>query len=175
MSIINYAPEDFQYTIRRATAQDIDAIYDLIQGLAEYEKGHVSLTKEELLADGFGPRPYYYVFIAETKTNPVQAIGFALYFYQYSTWEGRTLYLEDLFIKIEHRKNGLGYQLLQVLAKEAKDNNCRRFQWTCLDWNTPSIEFYKKIGAKELDEWLIFRMDSAAIDKFLSEKKLDDK
>lgn len=91
----------------------------------------------------------------------------ALYFFQYSTWEGKVLYLEDLYITPECRGAGLGKKLLVTLAQEAKDNNCKRYQWQVLFWNEPSINFYLATGAKEMSDWRIYRMNSEQIDAFL--------
>lgn len=98
-------------------------------------------------------------------------VGMALYFYQYSTWEGKVLYLEDLYVTPECRGAGLGKKLLVTLAQEAKNNNCKRFQWQVLYWNEPSIAFYKSFtGAKEMSDWRIYRMDEATTDQFLAKQ-----
>jgi GNAT superfamily N-acetyltransferase len=140
-------------------------------GLAEFENGLVKLSKEQLLEDGFGERPYYYTLLAEVQDephSPPHVVALALYYFQYSTWEGRTLYLEDLFVKEEYRGKGIGTKMFKELAKEAKAHKCARFQWQVLDWNQKAIDLYHKIGAKALKEWVTYRMDAAAIDKFLN-------
>ena len=154
--------------IRPATAGDVALIRSLIQELAEYEKqpDAAVVTEADLLRDGFGPEPYFQCVIAEWQGHPA---AFALYFFQYSTWEGRpSLYLEDLFVRPEFRKLGIGRKLLQHLAQVAVTRQCARFQWECLDWNQPSLDFYETLGAKVLREWLNLRMDKSAIHKLAS-------
>jgi len=164
------------FLIRVATSKDIPTILSLIKALAEYEKEPqaVTITPEELLRDGFCDQPFYRVFIAEeVPKNPhteVVVYGFALYFYTYSTWKGRVLYLEDLFVKQEYRRKGIGLALLKRLAKEAKDNKCVRLIWQVLDWNQPSIEFYKAIGGMHLKDWQTYRMGEEEINRFLSDE-----
>lgn len=147
-----------QTLIREATTADAPEIVSLVRELAAYEHEPTAaiLTVEDILRDGFGPAPYFHCLIAEQDG---EVAAFALYFFQYSTWEGRpTLYLEDLFVRERFRKLGIGKGLFQCLARIALDRNCTRFQWECLDWNKPGLDFYEANGAKVLREWLNLRI-----------------
>ena len=152
--------------IRFATVDDIDTIINFIRGIAKYEKleHQVKLQKEELTKYLFGDRPMAEVLLLEIDN---QEVGFALFFHNFSTFEGRPgLYLEDLFVLPEYRGNGLGKLALKKLASIARERNCARFEWICLDWNTPSIEFYEKQGAQAKKEWIIFRMDGEQLENY---------
>ena len=150
------------FQIRIATEKDIPTIFDLIKKLAVYEKlENDVVTSEEELAENIFAKNFAKVLIAEESGNPV---GFALYFYNFSTFVGKPgIYLEDLFIEPEHRGKGYGKALLIELAKIAEAGNCGRLEWSVLDWNMPSIEFYKALGAKPMDEWTVFRLDKKGI------------
>jgi GNAT superfamily N-acetyltransferase len=151
--------------IRPATREDAATILDLIRALAIYERepDAVSATEEDIVRDGFGANPKFRCVIAEWDG---QAAGFAFWFYNYSTWQGRPgLYLEDLFVKPEFRGKGIGKALLLHLARVAADENCGRFEWSVLDWNTPAIEFYESLGAKLHREWLRMRVEGDALDR----------
>jgi GNAT superfamily N-acetyltransferase len=150
-------------TIRKATPADVPVILNFIRALAIYERepDAVSATEAGLLRDGFGPNPFYFCLIAEHDGAPA---GFALYFFNYSTWMGRPgLYLEDLFVHPEFRGLGIGKALLKKVAAIAVENNCPRLQWEVLDWNTPAIEFYRAMGAEFLDEWRNVRVSGEAL------------
>ena len=152
-------------TIRPATRADIPQILTFIRALAAYERAPdaVIATEAGLERDGFGPNPIYFCLIAEHDGG---AAGFALYFYNYSTWMGRPgLYLEDLYVEPEFRGKGIGKTLLQEVAAIALENNCGRLQWEVLDWNTPAIDFYLAMGAEFLDEWRNVRLSGDAIRK----------
>jgi len=152
-------------TIRPATAADVSLILAFIRELAAYERepDAVAATEADLLRDGFGPRPEFRVLLAEWDAQPA---GFALFFHNYSTWQGRPgLYLEDLFVRPQFRGKGIGKALLVRLAQIARQENCGRLAWEVLDWNTPSIEFYKSLGAETLREWLIMRVQGEALDR----------
>lgn len=152
-------------TIRTAQAADVPLIQQFIRDLAEYERSPESAvaTQEDLLRDGFGPQPKYRCVLAEWDGQPA---GFAFFFYNYSTWQGQAgLYLEDLFVKPVFRGKGIGKALLLHLARIAVDENCGRFQWQVLDWNTPAIDFYKSLGAKTMTEWLTMRVEGEDIRK----------
>ena len=121
----------------------------------------MTATEEGLLRDGFGPNPFYCCLIAE---HDGKAAGFALYFFNYSTWMGRPgLYLEDIFVPLELRGLGIGKALLQRVAAIAVEKNCPRLQWEVLDWNKPAIDFYSAMGAEFLDEWRNVRVSGEAL------------
>jgi diamine N-acetyltransferase len=149
--------------IRKAEASDVSQILALVRELAEYEKAshEVKATEADLLRDGFSGTPRFFVELAEWEGAPA---GFALWFYNYSTWEGRPgLYLEDLYVRPALRGRGIGKALLVHLARRAAAERCGRFQWQVLDWNTPSIDFYEALGAKALRAWITMRVSGADI------------
>jgi GNAT superfamily N-acetyltransferase len=149
--------------IRAAQPDDVGTILKLIRALAEYEHEPKAAlaTEQDLLRDGFGAEPKFRCVIAEWDGAPV---GFALYFYNYSTWKGRPgIYLEDLFVWPEYRGKGIGKALLLHLARTAVVDNCGRYEWQVLDWNTPAIEFYEGLGAKRMKEWLPMRVEGKAL------------
>ncbi len=151
--------------IRKATPDDIPLILDFIRELAEYERApeQAVATAEDLRRDGFAGEPRFFVEIAEWDGEPA---GFALWFFNYSTWQGRPgLYLEDVFVRPRFRNKGIGKALLVHLARVAVEKGCGRYQWQVLDWNTPAIEFYESLGAKVMKEWLTMRVSGAAIQK----------
>lgn len=150
-------------SIRTATRDDIGLIAQFIRALADYEKLlHEVRFDEAVLADKlFGARPYAEVLIGEIDAKPE---GFALFFHNFSTFEGKPgIYLEDLFVSPEARGSGLGTALLAELARLAVERDCARLDWSVLDWNEPSIGFYKALGAKALDEWTGFRLEGDAL------------
>jgi GNAT superfamily N-acetyltransferase len=149
--------------IRPATRSDLPLIAQFIRDLAEYERlAHEVRFDEAGLGDRlFGDRPYAEVLIGEIDGAPQ---GFALFFHNFSTFEGRPgIYLEDLFVRPDARGAGLGKALLQRLAQLAVERGCARLEWSVLDWNAPSIGFYKSLGAKPMDEWTVFRLDGDAL------------
>lgn len=148
--------------IRLALEKDLDLIIYFINKIAEYEKmsDDVVLDKETLRDYLFNKRIAKCKFILKDNKE----IGFALYFYNFSTFKGKAgLYLEDIFILEEYRGLGYGKALFLDLVKEAKENNLGRMEWTCLNWNEPSIKFYKGLGAVSLDEWRTYRLDESQI------------
>lgn len=152
-------------TLRFARESDLDTIIELIHGLAEYERepDAVRLDREELRRHLFGPRPYAEVLIAETEEG--EPAGFALFFHNFSTWEGRPgIWLEDLFVKPGFRRRGYGRALLTRLAQIAVERGCARLEWSVLDWNEPAIEFYKSLGAIAMDEWTTYRLTGEALE-----------
>jgi GNAT superfamily N-acetyltransferase len=157
--------------IRRAEASDAALILTFIRALAEYEhlSQSVVATEQDLLRDGFGAEPKFRCVIAEWDQAPV---GFALYFYNYSTFQGRPgIFLEDLFVNPEFRGKGIGRALLVHLAQVAVRENCGRYVWQVLDWNTPSIEFYKSLGAKLMREWLTMRVEGPALENMATRRQ----
>jgi GNAT superfamily N-acetyltransferase len=153
--------------IRPATASDVPAILQMIHDLAIYEKepDAVRNTPEMLTASLFCEQPSVYATMAENDAGDVQ--GFALWFLNYSTWEGvHGIYLEDLYVTPESRGEGHGKALLQYLADTAVERGYARVEWSVLDWNEPSINFYRKLGAVPMDGWSTFRLTGAALEAF---------
>jgi GNAT superfamily N-acetyltransferase len=160
--------DSIQITV--AAESDVHTILSFIRGLAEYEKlSHVCIATEESLRKTlFGQQRYAQVLIARLNGT---SVGFALYFYNYSTFLARPgIYLEDLFVLPEHRGKGAGKALLVRLAQIAREQNCGRLEWSVLDWNQPAIEFYQRIGAKVLPDWRICRMTDAEIARLAQSK-----
>ena len=139
--------------IREGRPEDVPAVMGLIHELALFERApeEVINTTEQLLKDGFGEQPLYGLYVAEYREK---TIGMALFYYRYSTWKGKVLYLEDLYVQPEHRNKKVGTLLLKVLAQRARQEKCQRMQWQVLDWNEPAIKFYKKLGATLDNEWI---------------------
>ncbi len=154
------------HSIRAATPADIPAILDLIRALATYERAPdaVKTTEADLLRDGFGEQPCFECLIAENGDEGGQPAGFALYFYNYSTWRGRSgIHLEDLFVLPRFRGQGIGKALLARVAARAAEQGCPRLQWDVLAWNQTAIDFYQGLGAEFLDEWRIMRVNDEGI------------
>ena len=144
--------------IRPAGPADIPEILAFIRELADYEREPASAiaTPADLLRDGFGPEKRFHCLISEWTGQPV---GFALYFYNYSTWKGHAgIYLEDLFVRPPFRGKGFGKALFCSVAAIAVAEGCSRFEWAVLDWNTPAIDFYTSLGATPLSEWTTMRL-----------------
>ena len=149
--------------IRGGTERDVPTILKLIRGLAEYERlaHEVEATTARVRAHGFGRRRYFETIICRRGGTPV---GFALYFFTYSTFLARpTLYLEDLFVLPEERGAGAGKGLLRALARIAVRRGCGRLEWAVLDWNRPAIGFYKRLGAKLRRQWILTRLTGAPL------------
>lgn len=147
------------HTIRSATPDDMPLIAQLIRDLAEYEKlsHEVRFDEATLERHLFGPRPMAEVVIGEIDGEPQ---GFALFFHNFSTFEGRPgIYLEDLYVRPSARGAGLGKALLLHLAGLAQERGCARLEWSVLDWNEPSIAFYRSLGAKPMEQWTTMRVD----------------
>jgi len=151
--------------IRPARPDDVHAIAGLIRELAVYEKleDRVTLDEADLRSHLFGERRYCEVLIAQDPASDTVA-GFALFFHNYSTFLGKPgIYLEDLFVRPEFRGRGFGKALLVSLARLAIERGCGRVDWAVLDWNTPSIEFYERLGAQRMDEWTTYRLTGGAL------------
>ena len=144
-------------TFRNATESDVGLILDFIKGIAEYEKmSDEVVASEELLHEWiFEKKRAEVIFVLEDGTE----VGFALFFHNFSTFLGRAgLYLEDIFVKPDHRGRGHGKALIKELARIAVERGCGRMEWCCLDWNKPSIDFYLSLGATPMDEWTTYRL-----------------
>jgi len=151
--------------IRRARPDEAGLVHALVTELADYEKlSHEVEATEAMIAEAlFGDNPRLYCAIAEWGGEPV---GFAVWFVNFSTFSGRHgVYLEDLFVRPTHRGKGIGKALLTYLAKECVDNGWSRLQWAVLDWNEPSIAFYKSLGAVMMDDWTLCRVTGPALDR----------
>jgi len=161
------------FEIRPARVEDVPLILELIRDLATYERApkEVTATEEQLVAVLFGEKPVAEVLLAfEGKS----AVGFAVFFHNFSTWLGRPgLYLEDLFVKPKKRGKGYGRALLVDLAKIALERGCGRMEWAVLNWNEPAIKFYRALGAKPLDEWTVFRLTRDGIARLAESEKVE--
>lgn len=149
--------------IRRARPEDTKQIHQFICDLAEYEKAldEVKCSETSLQESLFSEHTVAYALMIEVDG---EAIGYAIYFYNYSTWlAAKGLYLEDLYVDPQHRGKGAGMAMMKTLAGIAQAQHCGRFEWSVLDWNTPSIEFYESIGAKAQDEWRGYRLEGEAL------------
>jgi len=158
-----------QLTIRTAEIDDAATILHFVRELAIYEKAEseVIATESTVKATMFNENFGVHGLICEYQG---QAIGFCVYFYNYSTWLAKPgLYLEDLYVSPEHRGIGAGVSLLRRLANIALDKGCGRFEWSCLDWNKPSRDFYQALGAKSQDEWVGYRMEGKTLLNFASQ------
>ena len=152
-------PPSPTFSIRRATREDVPAIVNLVAALAEFERlrHEMRATAAQFEQYGFGETAYYQALIAETGEG--KAVGFALYFFTFSTFVGKpTLKLEDLFVLPPYRGQGLGRRLLAELAVIARERDCGRMEWDVLDWNEPAIRFYQSLNAAPLSEWITYRL-----------------
>lgn len=158
-------PSFVAITIRKALSSDVASILNFVRELAIYEKAeHEVIATEEILRESlFTASPVAFALLCEIDGEPV---GFALYFYNYSTWLGKKgLFLEDLYVSPSHRGQGAGLALFRHLASIALKQDCGRMEWNVLDWNEPAIGFYKSLGAKAQDEWVGYRLQEAGIAK----------
>lgn len=150
-------------SLRPATPEDAPLILQFIRDLAEYEKDPKAAvaTEDDILRHAFSEHPLIHVVLADWDGQPA---GFALYFFNFSTWQGKPgLYLEDLFVRPAFRGVGIGKALLKRLARIAVDSGCTRYVWQVLDWNEPSIKFYEAMGARQLKNWITCRVDGEAL------------
>ena len=150
--------------IRETSEEDCGLILSFIKEIAEYEKlSDEVVATEDILKESIFNNNRAEVVIVELDSK---AVGYALYFYNFSTFNGKSgLYLEDLFIKKEFRGRGIGKEVFKFLVKKAKKEDCKRMEWSCLDWNEPSIKFYKSLGAVPMDEWTVYRLTEKEINK----------
>ena len=159
-------------TVRPIRPDDVPAVVGLVRELADYEKAlhEARLTEEQLTTALFGDSPAVFGHVAvadEDGVSPGAVVGIALWFLNFSTWRGtHGIYLEDLYVQPQHRGAGLGKELLRTLAAVCVERGYSRLEWSVLDWNTPSIEFYKAAGAVPLDEWTVFRLTDDALTDF---------
>lgn len=144
--------------IRESVREDVPIMFELIKELALYEKApeQVTNTIEQMYLDGFGENPIFGSIVSEVDEK---IVGMALYYYRYSTWKGKRLYLEDLIVSEIMRGQGLGEKLLEATIEKARQSNCTGLMWQVLDWNEPAINFYKKFGARFESEWLNVHID----------------
>lgn len=153
-------------TIRPGRKEDLPRVLELIKELAEYERAphEVTNTVERLERDGFGPHPVFGFFVAE---NAERIIGLSLYYWRYSTWKGKRLYLEDIIVTESARGNGAGKLLFDRTMQKCLEENCTGMMWQVLDWNEPAINFYKKYGAKLDGEWVNCGLEAEQIRKLV--------
>ena len=144
--------------IRESVREDVPIMFELIKELALYEKApeQVTNTIEQMYLDGFGENPIFGSIVSEVDEK---IVGMALYYYRYSTWKGKRLYLEDLIVSEIMRGQGLGEKLLEATIEKARQSDCTGLIWQVLDWNEPAINFYKKFGARFESEWLNVHID----------------
>lgn len=158
--------------LRPATIDDVPLILEFIRALAEYERmlDDVVATEDMLRETLFGVRPAAEVILCFEGERPA---GFALFFHNYSTFRGRPgIYLEDLYVRPEFRGRGYGKLLLATLARLCVERNCARLEWSVLDWNTPSIDFYKSLGAMPMDEWTVYRLTGEKLEQLAKNSEL---
>lgn len=162
----------FHITYRTAECRDIPAILELVRQLAAYEH-----MEDAVVADAAHYEEWMFerhIASALLAEDGDRVVGIALYFYNFSTWLGRGgIYLEDLFVLPAYRGQGIGKTLLHALAQRAVAEGCGRVEWSCLDWNTPAIEFYRAQGASSMDEWTVFRLTGEALLRFAEGKEQD--
>jgi GNAT superfamily N-acetyltransferase len=156
------------FTIRLAEQEDTGLVLEFIRKLAAYEKlSHEVVATEAVLFDSLFVKHQAEVIIGEMDGRPV---SFALFFHNFSTFLGKAnLYLEDLFVDEEHRGRGLGKAMFACLARIAVERGCGRLDWWCLDWNEPSIAFYKRLGARPMSDWTVYRVDGPSLDRLANE------
>ena len=157
--------------IRKAKKKDSLAILNLIKELALFEKEpeSVKLKLSDIENDGFGTKPLFECIVAEINKR---IIGMAIYYPRYSTWNGPTIHLEDLIVSEQYKGKGIGTQLYSNFIKMAFNSGVKRVEWNVLDWNSPAINFYKKSGAKVLDDWRSVQMHRSEMKKYLENKEL---
>jgi GNAT superfamily N-acetyltransferase len=159
-------------TVRPMRPDDVPTVLRLVRELAAYEKAeHEALmTADQLHTALFGQAPALFGHVALAGDGGIA--GFALWFLNFSTWRGtHGVHLEDLYVSPEHRGSGLGRELLRTLAQECVDRGFSRLEWSVLDWNTPSIEFYRAAGAVPMDGWTMFRLTDAALPRFAADRR----
>ncbi|MFA6922703.1 MAG: GNAT family N-acetyltransferase [Bacteroidales bacterium] len=156
---------NIEVNIRKGIKQDLPEILKLIKELAEYEKApqEVTVTLEELQRDGFNENPVFETFVAIVNN---EIVGMAFYFYSYSTWKGKCVYLEDIIVKQQYRRYGIGKKLFEEVIEKSKEIGAKRMQWQVLNWNTPAINFYKKYDANLDEAWINGKLTEKQIKEF---------
>lgn len=154
--------------LREAKKTDMESVLFLIRELATFEKeaDAVEVTENELIRDGFGDQPAFQVFVAEAHN---EILGMALFYERYSTWKGRSIHLEDLIVKQEHRNKGIGKALYTKVLSYAYDQKFKRVSWEVLDWNKVAIDFYKGTGANILEGWQVVHMNENSLEVFVNQ------
>ncbi len=144
--------------IRTATSEDMPAVWAMVMELAIYEKApeQVITSAEQMVRDGFSEKPLFYCLVAETEQKEI--VGIALYYFAYSTWKGKMLYLDDFVVKAAYRRQNIGEKLWEALLNIAKTEHAQQMRWHVLDWNVPAIRFYEKIGAELDAEWVLCKL-----------------
>jgi GNAT superfamily N-acetyltransferase len=152
--------------IREGKKEDLGRVLELVRELAEFERAlpEVSNTVDMMLADGFGPNPVFGFYVAEVDQR---IVGLSLYYYRYSTWKGKRLYLEDIIVTQSERGKGIGKMLFDVTMKKSLLENCTGMMWQVLEWNESAIQFYKKFGTRFDSEWINCHLDALQISKYL--------
>jgi len=152
--------------IRPGRREDLPRVLELVKELAEFERApeQVTNTVEMMEMDGFGANPAFGLFVAEKASF---VVGISIYYYRYSTWKGRRLYLEDIVVSESERGHGIGKRLFEMTMKKALEENCTGMVWQVLEWNEPAIDFYKKYGAKLDDEWINVSLEADEIERLL--------
>jgi GNAT superfamily N-acetyltransferase len=156
-------------TIRKGIKSDLPQVLELIKELAQYERAldQVTNTVNQMELDGFGPNPVYGFFVAEHESR---IVGISLYYFRYSTWKGKRLYLEDIIVTEKERGGGWGRLLFEKTMQFSLEKNCTGMMWQVLDWNEPAINFYKKYNSKIDGEWLNCHLERGQIEDILSKK-----
>ena len=155
-----------KYSIREATAKDMEYVLELIKELATFEKeaSAVEISADDLVRDGFGPEKLFHCFVAESNSK---IVGMALIYKRYSTWKGPIIHLEDLVVSESMRGSGLGTALLNEVVKYCAKLGVKRINWEVLDWNEPAIAFYEKKGARVLRDWDVVQLDEKGIQNYI--------
>jgi len=166
---IQYSLPNTQYlfmnlTIRKGEKKDLPGVLGLVKELALFEKAPEAVTNtlKEMESDAFGEKPVFSFHVAEADGKMV---GIAVYFVKYSTWKGKGLYLDDLYVSEQYRGNGIGKKLFDAFVQEARSIGAKQVHWQVLDWNTPAIEFYKKLGSSIEEEWWDCKMNEEQINR----------
>ena len=155
-----------EITVRTGKKEDLPRVLDLVKELAEYERApeQVTNTVARMEEDGFGAQPIYGMFVAEKGGR---IVGISIFYYRYSTWKGKRLFLEDIVVTETERRNGIGKLLFDRTLEKSLEDNCSGMTWNVLDWNEPAINFYKKYGASFDEEWISCSLEAAQIAKLI--------